>query len=132
MRMDKADYNSEYYTISIEVMTVFECYEEFRKFFSNRLYDLRMQQNVSARKMSNLIGMGDAYINTIENNKSMPKMEQFYFICDYLKISPSDFFDEDNSNPQRLAALMEDLKSLSDEQLATVAAVAREMKKSKE
>ena len=113
-------------------MTVFECYEEFRKFFSNRLYDLRMQQNVSARKMSNLIGMGDAYINTIENNKSMPKMEQFYFICDYLKISPSDFFDEGNSNPQRLAALMEDLKSLSDEQLATVAAVAREMKKSKE
>ncbi len=132
MRMDKADYNSAYYTISIEVMTVFECYEEFRKFFSNRLYDLRMQQNVSARKMSNLIGMGDAYINTIENNKSMPKMEQFYFICDYLKISPSDFFDEGNSNPQRLAALMEDLKSLSDEQLATVAAVAREMKKSKE
>lgn len=130
--MDKADYNSAYYTISIEVMTVFECYEEFRKFFSNRLYDLRMQQNVSARKMSNLIGMGDAYINTIENNKSMPKMEQFYFICDYLKISPSDFFDEGNSNPQRLAALMEDLKSLSDEQLATVAAVAREMKKSKE
>lgn len=132
MRMDKANYNSAYYTISIEVMTVFECYEEFRKFFSNRLYDLRMQQNVSARKMSNLIGMGDAYINTIENNKSMPKMEQFYFICDYLKISPSDFFDEGNSNPQRLAALMEDLKSLSDEQLATVAAVAREMKKSKE
>ncbi len=132
MRMDKADYNSAYYTISIEVMTVFECYEEFRKFFSNRLYDLRMQQNVSARKMSNLIGMGDAYINTIENNKSMPKMEQFYFICDYLKISPSDFFDEGNSNPQRLAALMEDLKSLSDEQLATVAAVVREMKKSKE
>ena len=132
MRMDKADYNSAYDTISIEVMTVFECYEEFRKFFSNRLYDLRMQQNVSARKMSNLIGMGDAYINTIENNKSMPKMEQFYFICDYLKISPSDFFDEGNSNPQRLAALMEDLKSLSDEQLATVAAVAREMKKSKE
>lgn len=130
--MDKANYNSAYYTISIEVMTVFECYEEFRKFFSNRLYDLRMQQNVSARKMSNLIGMGDAYINTIENNKSMPKMEQFYFICDYLKISPSDFFDEGNSNPQRLAALMEDLKSLSDEQLATVAAVAREMKKSKE
>lgn len=132
MRMDKADYNSAYYTISIEVMTVFECYEEFRKFFSNRLYDLRMQQNVSARKMSNLIGMGDAYINTIENNKSMPKMEQFFFICDYLKISPSDFFDEGNSNPQRLAALMEDLKSLSDEQLATVAAVVREMKKSKE
>lgn len=132
MRMDKANYNSAYYTISIEVMKVFECYEEFRKFFSNRLYDLRMQQNVSARKMSNLIGMGDAYINTIENNKSMPKMEQFYFICDYLKISPSDFFDEGNSNPQRLAALMEDLKSLSDEQLATVAAVAREMKKSKE
>lgn len=132
MRMDKADYNSAYYTISIEVMTVFECYEEFRKFFSNRLYDLRMQQNVSARKMSNLIGMGDAYINTIENNKSMPKMEQFYFICNYLKISPSDFFDEGNSNPQRLAALMEDLKSLSDEQLATVAAVVREMKKSKE
>lgn len=132
MRMDKANYNSAYYTISIEVMTVFECYEEFRKFFSNRLYDLRMQQNVSVRKMSNLIGMGDAYINTIENNKSMPKMEQFYFICDYLKISPSDFFDEGNSNPQRLAALMEDLKSLSDEQLATVAAVAREMKKSKE
>ena len=132
MRMDKADYNSAYYTISIEAMTVFECYEEFRKFFSNRLYDLRMQQNVSARKMSNLIGMGDAYINTIENNKSMPKMEQFYFICDYLKISPSDFFDEGNSNPQRLAALMEDLKSLSEEQLATVAVVVREMKKSKE
>ena len=67
--------------------------------FGQRLAQLREQKEVSAREMSLAIGQGPAYINNIENQHNMPSMLAFFYICDYLKITPSEFFDDENINP---------------------------------
>ena len=44
-------------------------YEEFTQ---NRIAQLRMQKNVSARDMSLSLGQNNSYVNQIENKKALP------------------------------------------------------------
>lgn len=72
----------------------------YEKFFAERLNSLRTQQNVSAREMSLDIGQNESYINRIENGKAFPSMQAFFYICEYLKITPKEFWDTDNHTPK--------------------------------
>lgn len=93
--------------------------------FPLRLAQLRVKKGVTARDMSLSIGQNQNYINHIENGKTLPSMSAFFFICDYLNITPSEFFDTDAKNPEKLNTLIEDLKHLDDKQLDTIAALVR-------
>ena len=95
--------------------------------FPMRLAKLREQKGVSARDMSLSIGQNPGYINNIENGKSMPSLQGFFYICEYLGISPSAFFDEKNSFPDKLSSLIEDLKKLDDAQLSSVTVIVKEL-----
>ena len=70
--------------------------------FIKRLVELRMQKGVSARDMSLSMGQNPGYINNIESGKSMPSLTGIFYICDYLGITPSEFFDMDAQNPTKL------------------------------
>ena len=48
------------------------------------LLDSRTQKGVSARDMSLSLGQANNYINNIENKKSLPAMQSFFYICEYL------------------------------------------------
>jgi transcriptional regulator with XRE-family HTH domain len=61
--------------------------------FAARLTQLRLEKGVSARDMSLSLGQSETYINRIENGKMLPSMTVFFYICDYLGLSPADFFD---------------------------------------
>lgn len=93
--------------------------------FGKRLAQLRMNKNVSARDMSLSIGQSAGYINNIENGINYPSMTMFFYICEYLNVSPKDFFDSDAADPVRLAALDAAAKMLSDEQLDHLIAIAK-------
>lgn len=82
-------------------------------FLPRRLTELRLQKNVSAREMSLSIGQATNYINNIENGKSLPSMQAFYYICDYLGVTPQEFFDEGNACPERLRELMAEARRLN-------------------
>ena len=97
--------------------------------FQARLVKLRNEKGVSARDMSLSIGQNPGYIHNIENGKALPSMSVFFFICDYLGISPSEFFDLDNSNPSKLKPIIEKMKKLDDEQLDGIAAIVNGMTK---
>ena len=97
------------------------------KAFSLRLAQLREKKGVSARDMSLSIGQNAGYINNIESGKSMPSLSGFFYICEYLGISPSDFFDVKTKNPARLNELMDDLKRLNDKQLETIAVLVKDI-----
>ena len=97
------------------------------KAFSLRLAQLREKKGVSARDMSLSIGQNAGYINNIESGKSMPSLSGFFYICEYLGISPSDFFDVNTKKPTRLNELMDDLKRLNDKQLETIAALVKDI-----
>ena len=85
--------------------------------FAERLADLRTQKGVSARDMSLSIGQSAGYINGIENQKNLPSMTVFFYICEYLNISPQEFFTFDVQNPQRLNEIISYLKQLDNSQL---------------
>lgn len=89
----------------------------YEKFFAERLNTLRTQQNVSAREMSLDIGQNESYINRIENGKAFPSMQAFFYICEYLNITPKDFWDIENHTPQKIDKLNIYLKKLNSEQL---------------
>lgn len=95
------------------------------KEFSLRLAKLRAKKGVSARDMSLSIGQNPGYINNIETGKSMPSLTGIFYICDYLGISPAEFFDTSSDNPARLKELAGYLKQLDDSQLENVTAIVK-------
>ncbi len=97
--------------------------------FSFRLAQLRTKKGVSARDMSLSIGQNENYINSIEIGKALPSMSVFFFICEYLNISPSAFFDMENKNPEKLQNIINDLKHLDDKQLESIAVIIKELNK---
>ncbi|MDD4474956.1 MAG: helix-turn-helix transcriptional regulator [Eubacteriales bacterium] len=101
----------------------------YDELFCKRLTQLRMAKGVSARDMSLSIGQSAGYINSIENKNNLPSMSVFFYICEYLNIKPKDFFDFESSNPERLNELINNLKSLNDEQLLNILAVVKDIKK---
>ena len=86
---------------------------------------LREKKGVSARDMSLSIGQNPGYINNIETGKSMPSLAGIFYICDYLGISPAEFFDTASDNPARLKELIGYLKLLDDSQLENVTAIVK-------
>ncbi len=97
----------------------------------NRIANLRTQKGVSARDMSLSLGQNSSYINQIENHKALPSLQGLFYICDYFGITPRDFFDEKNANPAQLSALIEDLKRLDETSLQHIAAIVKEMIRTK-
>lgn len=97
------------------------------KDFSLRLAQLREKKGVSARDMSLSIGQNPGYINNIESGKSMPSLSGIFYICEYLGITPSEFFDLESQNPSRLNDVVKDLKRLNDRQLETIAALLKDI-----
>ena len=87
------------------------------KDFSMRLAKLRTKKNVSAREMSLSIGQNQGYINHIESGQGTPSLSGIFYICEYLGITPSQFFDFDLKNPEKLNKINEYLKKLNDKQL---------------
>jgi len=96
------------------------------KDFALRLATLRTKKGVSARDMSLSIGQNPGYINNIESGKSSPSLAGIFYICEYLGITPSEFFDIDVENPEKLKGIIEDLKKLNDKQLDTIATLIYE------
>ena len=72
----------------------------YEDFVPERLAKLRTQKGVSARDMSLSLGQANNYINNIENKKSLPAMQSFFYICEYLGVTPQEFFDEGNTCPK--------------------------------
>ena len=93
--------------------------------FQTRLAQLREKKGVSARDMSLSIGQNPGYINNIETGKALPSMSVFFYICEYLQLSPKDFFDIDAKNPEKLNELIKDLKKLDDKQLDSIASIVQ-------
>lgn len=99
------------------------------KDFSLRLAKLRGEKGVSARDMSLSMGQNPGYINNIESGKSMPSLAGIFFICEYLGITPKDFFDLDSSNPSKAKELFDIAKALNSEQLDNLISLAKGLKK---
>ncbi len=99
------------------------------KEFSRRLSVLRLNKDVSARDMSLSIGQSPSYINNIETGVNFPSMTVFFYICEYLGITPQEFFEVDSHNPVKENELLKAAQGLSNEQLDHLIAIAKGLNK---
>lgn len=102
-------------------------YIDYNDWFSKRLTELRLEKGVSARDMSLSLGQSESYINKIENKRTMPSMTGFFYICEYLDISPKDFFDTDNSHPKHTDELVTAISLLPTEKAEHILQIVRDL-----
>lgn len=86
---------------------------DYIEFFYKRLTELRIQKGVSARDMSLSLGQSESYINKIENKRTLPSFTGFIYICEYLGVTPQEFFDVQNTDPQKSRAFLHEFEKLS-------------------
>ncbi|MBQ3590247.1 MAG: helix-turn-helix transcriptional regulator [Clostridia bacterium] len=99
----------------------------YKEDFTLRLARLRDQKNVSARDMSLSIGQNPGYINNIESGKALPSMSVFFCICEYLGITPAEFFETEVKSPEKVRGITENLVSLDDETLSCVSHIVKKL-----
>lgn len=97
----------------------------YEEFVQERIAQLRLQRNVSARDMSLSLGQNDSYINRIENKKAFPSLQGLFYICEYFGITPQEFFDEGSAYPEQLSELFEDMKKLDEKALTHIAGLVK-------
>jgi transcriptional regulator with XRE-family HTH domain len=97
-------------------------------FIAKRLARLRTERGVSARDMSLSIGQANNYISNIENGKSQPSIQGLFYICEYLGISPQEFFDENTLYySKQLKELVGGLKSLNETSLFHITGIVKQI-----
>ena len=84
------------------------------QFVRNRITQLRLAKGISEYQMSYDLGHSRGYVYNISSGKSLPSMSEFFSICDYFGITPSEFFDTEQNNPVLVSKAVEELKSLND------------------
>ena len=99
-----------------------------KKEFGERLAKLRIEKGVSAREMSLAIGQHHGYISSIENGMNYPAMQGFFYICEYLDISPKDFFDSETECPKKLESLVENMKHFNQDKIELIKNIVDNMK----
>ena len=99
----------------------------YEDFVPERLAKLRALKGVSARDMSLSLGQANNYINNIENKKSLPAMQSFFYICEYLGVTPQEFFDEENARPQTLQEFMAEAKKLDSKSMEYILGIMKEL-----
>ncbi|MFT4007234.1 MAG: helix-turn-helix transcriptional regulator [Lacrimispora sp.] len=90
------------------------------QFVRNRITELRLKKDISEYQMSLDLGKNKSYIQGISSGRSMPSMKQFFEICDYLEITPLEFFNTDKNEQPLLREAGILMKDLNKEDLEAI------------
>jgi len=99
-------------------------------FIRERITQLRIKKGVSEYRMSLDLGRSRSYIQSISSGRSLPAMGEFLQICDYLEVTPREFFDENiAADPILIQKALESMRGLKDPDLLTLIALIERLKK---
>ena len=96
-------------------------------FVRNRISQLRINKGVSEYRMSSDLGHSKSYIQSISSGKALPSMSEFLYICEYLGVTPREFFDEDMKEPQLVQKLYELTRNMSEADLNVLISTAERL-----
>ena len=102
---------------------------DYEKFTRDRITYLRMKKNVSEYKMSYDLGHSKSYIYNISSGKCLPPMSEFFAICEYFELTPSEFFDTETRNPELIRKSVEGMKRLSESDLIMLLSIINRLQK---
>lgn len=87
------------------------------QFIRDRITMLREEKQISERKMSLDLGHSTSYIRSISSGRSMPSMQEFIFICEYLGITPMEFFNKERETTLMQQKVIESIYQLSEKDI---------------
>lgn len=87
------------------------------QFIRERISVLRTKKNVSEYRMSTDLGHSKSYMQSISSGRSMPSLTEFLYICEYLGVTPKEFFDEDIAEPHLVQRLYDLTRNMSEADL---------------
>ena len=97
------------------------------RFVRDRISELRTKKGISEYKMSLDLGHSKSYIQSISSGKAMPSFAEFLYICEYLGVTPQEFFDTESMEPQLVHSLTALAKNLSERDLRLLIAMAERL-----
>lgn len=98
------------------------------RFIQKRISMLRTKKGVSEYKMSMDLGHSKGYIQSITSGRSFPLVPELLYICDYLGVTPAEFFQEELESPQLLRELYQLASDLPEADLEALLHVAKRLK----
>ena len=98
-------------------------------YIAERITQLRLKKGIAEHRMSLDLGHSRSYMQGISSGRALPSMTEFLAICDYLEVTPKDFFDENNANPTLLQATLDKLKGLPESDLLIIYTMADRLQK---
>ena len=98
--------------------TLGEVKELESEFIRKRITELRIKKGVSEYKISVDLGHSRSYMQSIVSGRSLPSMAEFLYICKYLGVTPSDFFNEEIADPALVKKAFAGIAKLSEKDLA--------------
>lgn len=101
----------------------------YESFVSERITQLRIKKGVSEYQMSYDLGHSRGYVYNISSGKALPPLKEFFAICDYFEITPQQFFDEKEQNPELIQKAVAGMKQLDEnDQLMLLGFINRMLK----
>lgn len=97
-------------------------------FIRTRITQLRLEKGVSEYQMSLDMGHSRSYIQSITSGKALPSMAEFLYMCEYLGVTPSAFFDERAENPALLQKMLDEARTLPDKDILSLLSLIERFK----
>ena len=98
------------------------------QFIRDRISSLRQEKQISERKMSLDLGHSTSYIRSITSGRALPSMGEFLYICEYLGVTPMEFFNEERKTTLTKQEAIEHIYSMSDEDIRLLIGFIERMK----
>ncbi len=89
-----------------------------------RISVLRTKKGISEYKMSLDLGHSKGYMQGISSGKALPSMTEFFYICDYLGVTPKEFFEDSIAEPSLVNNLYNLTKEMDAEDIQLLISVA--------
>lgn len=86
-------------------------------FVRERITELRLKKGIAENRMSLDLGHSRSYMQSISSGRALPSMTEFLAICDYLEVSPKEFFNEESTNGYLLNKITKEVKDLNEQDL---------------
>ncbi|MEA5151348.1 MAG: helix-turn-helix transcriptional regulator [Oscillospiraceae bacterium] len=97
-------------------------------FIRERLSTLREEKQISERKMSLDLGHSTSYIRSITSGRALPSMSEFLYICEYLGITPTEFFNKEMATTLTQQKAIDYIHTMPDKDVALLIGFIERMK----
>ena len=97
------------------------------QFIRDRISLLRIKKNVSEYRMSTDLGHSKSYMQSISSGRAVPSLGEFLYICEYLGVTPREFFDEEIAEPQLVQKLYTLTQNMSEADLNILISTAERL-----